>query len=114
MKKVCPNCGGNVKYGNTFCGQQCSDANKLKVKKQEVIDLKKEVASLKQRITEQDNLWENLVGDLADDDIVSPAHIRLWTRKLVAEYNISNKNKMLGWLGEVADILDTYKNVKYS
>jgi len=112
--KICPNCGGKVKYGNTFCGKQCSDINKLQVKKQEVIDLKKEVASLKQRITEQDNLWENLVGDLADDDIVSPAHIRWWTRKLAIEHNISNENKMLGWLGEVADILDTYKDVKYS
>jgi len=113
MSNLCSMCGEKVRSGNKFCSKQCSDTHKLQEKMKEVIDLKKEIASLKQRIAEQDNLWENMIGDVIEDSI-SPAHIRWWTNKLITDYNICNENKMLGWLGGVADILDVYTHAKNS
>jgi len=112
MTNECPNCGKVIKSNIKYCGKPCHDVIRLKAKAKEIAALKTEILSLKRRITEQDNLWENLVGDLADDNIVSPAYIRWWSQKLATKHNISNENKMLGWLSDVASIIETYGQAK--
>jgi len=111
--KTCPNCGGKVKSGNVFCSKTCSEVNKHKRKEQEVVELKKEIVALKRRIKEQDNLWENLIGDVEASG-VSPSHIRWWKTKLVKKHNFDNENRMLGWLSDVATVLETYDEARNS
>lgn len=63
------------------------------------------------KVRELENLWQNYVNDIFCDGKIKSAEVRSWADKLIRQYNYEPRSKMIIWLKEMADVMDTYSGV---